>query len=263
MHEFHHQLRHEAREADERAIRPFEERREQKLVVAGGDRDVWRNGLQFLVVIPPAGHVAGAHLHHHDLRQFHHLLHLGERVARLRPGRILVDDDRHAAPHRHVLDEAHGRGARPAKPQPVVRRHEQDRLGPGLAGRDRMVGGLPAPFGRHAGDHFHRAAGLRIGPLDPLGHEPGDVCPLGRVERHDLAGVAIANNALDPGHARHVFNRGHEPLLVDRLIVVKRAERRGIDAAPGADAPGGGVGGERVAWGVAIGCGRGHGVLQG
>ena len=163
-----------------------------------------------------------------------------------------MDDDRHAGSLGDVIDEAHGRGRRAAEPQPVVRRHQEDRVGARLAGGDRMVDRLVAALRRHAGDRLHGAAGGGIGLADGTGHDPHHLRPLLGPQRHDLAGVAVADHSLDACHRGHAQDVVMQALLVDRLVVEKRAERRRKDTAPRAGPP---RRGEGTVW---RGRGRGH-----
>ena len=93
----------------------------------------------------------------------------------------------------HILKKTHRGLTRPTKAQPVMRRHQQDRIGSSFLGRQRVVDALQAALDRHAGDRLHRAPRS----LGRLGHDLRHPIALGRTQRHDLASMAITGQAID------------------------------------------------------------------
>ena len=143
-----------------------------------------------------------------------------------------MHDDRDVGSFGDVLKEADGGLALAAESQPVVRWHEQNRVGACFLRSQRVIYAIQRAFDGNADDHFDGATGLGIRRSDGFANDARHPSPLSRSQRHDLACVTIAGHpfgTVDQCQFMDVFPKS---VLVDRFVFVKRTQRGREDAGP-------------------------------
>ena len=126
-----------------------------------------------------------------------------------------MNDDIDIGAFGDILEEADSGFAGAAEAQPVMGGHQQDAVGADFLGCQRLGDGFIAAFGADAGDHLDLGA-------DFISDDLGDAGALVVAQGHDLASVAVADqagDAIDRGEVGRIFAQAD---LVNGVVFVER-----------------------------------------
>jgi len=211
------QLGHAAGEADQSTVHAGEPADAQGLVVAGDQGDIGALlPQQADVVLVDGGHT-GAHLDALDMVDL--LAHLDQglnRIEGLGGSRVQVDDDVDVGTLGNVLDVLERSVGVHAEAQPHVGGHQQDAVSAGFLGFLGHLDGLGGVLAVDTGDDGHLVAAL-------FGADLNNALALCTGQAGDLAGVAVANQALDSlaVEALDPTQVSAELGLVDGVVIVQ------------------------------------------